>query len=218
MKIKHLLREQAEQAAKQVAELRKVLASLEKMAPKIQEVSQGNHYEFEAIESQLRGLHNMLESSKLGDHVSDIQDAIGYAIEAIQQANGLVYQVEVELKRSIRRVNLDIEDIEESEEWERRYGSAAAARSAADYNNQMNENDAEIEEEKASRALCLGSKPDAEIGASQLASCKSQGFRARDGKKSHLVGKKRITVGGHKIKGKKYGGPLPDYGTRKDQK
>jgi hypothetical protein len=217
MKIKHLLREQAEQAAKQIAELRKVLASLEKMAPKIQEVSQGNHYEFEEIESQLRGLNNMLESSKLGDHVSDIQDAIGYAMEAIQQANGLVYQVEVELKRSIRRVNLDIEDIEESEEWERRYGSAAAARSAADH-NQMNENDAEIEEEKASRALCLGSKPDAEIGASQLASCKSQGFRARDGKKSHLVGKKRITVGGHKIKGKKYGGPLPDYGTRKDQK
>jgi hypothetical protein len=30
-----------------------------------------------------------------------------------------------------------------------------------------------------------------------------------------LVGKKRITVGGKKIKGKKYGGPLPDHGTRK---
>lgn len=217
MKIKHLLREQAEQAAKQIAELQKALVSLEKMAPKIQEVSQGNHYEFEEIESQLRGLHSMLESSKLGDHVSDIQDAIGYAIEAIQQANGLVYQVEVELKRSIRRINLDIEDIEESEEWERRHGNPGAVRSAAD-SNQMNETDEEIEEEKASRALCLGSKPDAEIGASQLASCKSQGFRARDGKKSHLIGKKRITVGGHKIKGKKYGGPLPDYGTRKDQK
>lgn len=68
--------------------------------------------------------------------------------------------------------------------------------------------------EKASRKLCLSTKPDDELGASNLASCKSQGLRARDGKKSHKVGNKRITVGGKKIKGKKYGGPLPDYGTR----
>lgn len=74
---------------------------------------------------------------------------------------------------------------------------------------------------KASRALCVSSKPDSELGASNLASCKSQGLRARDGEKSHLIGhggsKVRITVGGKKIKGKKYGGPLPDYGTRKNQ-
>jgi hypothetical protein len=68
--------------------------------------------------------------------------------------------------------------------------------------------------EKASRKLCLSTKPDDELGSSNLASCKSQGLRARDGKKSHKVGNKRITVGGKKIKGKKYGGPLPDYGTR----
>ena len=65
--------------------------------------------------------------------------------------------------------------------------------------------------EKASRKLCVSTKPDDELGSSNLASCKSQGLRSRDGKKSHLVGKKRITVGGKKIKGKKYGGPLPDY-------
>jgi hypothetical protein len=81
---------------------------------------------------------------------------------------------------------------------------------------------ASIEESgKASRQLCKSSKPDAELGASQLASCKSQGLRARDGEKSHLIGHGqsavRITVGGKKIKGKKYGGPLPDYGTRKGQ-
>ena len=67
----------------------------------------------------------------------------------------------------------------------------------------------------ASRALCLSKRPDKSLGASQLASCKSQGLRTRDGNKSHKVGNKRITVGGKKIKGKKYGGPLPDYGTRK---
>lgn len=66
-------------------------------------------------------------------------------------------------------------------------------------------------DEKASRKLCVSTRSDSELGASNLASCKSQGLRARDGKKSHLVGKKRITVGGKKIKGKKYGGPLPDY-------
>ncbi len=66
-------------------------------------------------------------------------------------------------------------------------------------------------EEKASRALCASNKSDAELGASNLASCKSQGLRARDGKKSHKVGNKRVTVGGKRIKGKKYGGKLPDW-------
>lgn len=78
------------------------------------------------------------------------------------------------------------------------------------------------EEGKASRRLCTSGIPDKDLGASQLASCKSQGLRARDGNKSHLIGhgnsSVRITVGGKKIKGKKYGGPLPDYGTRKNQK
>jgi hypothetical protein len=66
-------------------------------------------------------------------------------------------------------------------------------------------------DEKASRKLCLSRKRDSELGASNLSSCKSQGLRARDGKKSHKVGKNRVTVGGKKIKGKKYGGKLPDY-------
>jgi hypothetical protein len=67
---------------------------------------------------------------------------------------------------------------------------------------------------KASRALCISSKPDSDLGASQLASCKSQGLRAREGNKSHKLGKSsksRVKVGGHKIKGKEYGGPLPDW-------
>jgi len=66
-------------------------------------------------------------------------------------------------------------------------------------------------DEKASRKLCLSRKTDAELGASNLASCKSQGLRARDGQKSHKVGKTRVTVGGKKIRGKKYGGKIPDY-------
>jgi hypothetical protein len=76
--------------------------------------------------------------------------------------------------------------------------------------------DQELEERgRASRSLCLSAKPDSELGASQLSSCKSQGLRARDGEKSHKIskgGKKtRVKVGGHKIKGHKYGGPLPDW-------
>lgn len=68
-----------------------------------------------------------------------------------------------------------------------------------------------LDEAKASAKLCKSSTPNSKLGASQLASCKSQGYRRREGKKSHLVGKKRKTVGGKKIKGKKYGGPLPDW-------
>ena len=64
---------------------------------------------------------------------------------------------------------------------------------------------------QASTTLCKSSKPDSALGASALASCKSQGLRRRDGKKSHKVGKKRVTVGGKKLKGQKYGGPLKDY-------
>jgi hypothetical protein len=75
-----------------------------------------------------------------------------------------------------------------------------------------------ISEVKASRALCISSRPSSELGASQLASCKSQGFRARSGNKSHKLGRSpesRVKVGGHRLKGKKYGGKLPDWGTRK---
>jgi hypothetical protein len=81
---------------------------------------------------------------------------------------------------------------------------------------------AELQEHgPTSRKLCVSNVSDDALGASALASCKSQGLRARDGKKSHLIGhgasKVRVTVGGKKIKGKAHGGPLPDYGTRKGQ-
>ena len=77
------------------------------------------------------------------------------------------------------------------------------------------EHDIELDEHgKASKELCQSSRPDSDLGASNLASCKSQGLRARDGEKSHKLGKgpeSRVKVGGHRIKGKKYGGPLPDW-------
>lgn len=81
--------------------------------------------------------------------------------------------------------------------------------------NYAKKEDIELDERgRASRTLCKSSKPDSELGASALASCKSQGYRARDGNKSHKLGKtadSRMKVGGHRIKGKKYGGPLPDW-------
>jgi len=76
--------------------------------------------------------------------------------------------------------------------------------------HEISEIDVDVEE-KASAKLCKSSKPNSALGASNLASCKSQGYRRREGKKSHKIGNKRVTVGGKKIKGKKYGGPLPDY-------
>jgi|TARA_B110000977_G_scaffold133451_1_gene169959 hypothetical protein len=69
----------------------------------------------------------------------------------------------------------------------------------------------DLEEWKASKELCRSSRPNSKLGASALASCRSQGLRTRSGKKSHKIGKKRVTVGGKKLKGKAYGGSLPDY-------
>jgi len=71
--------------------------------------------------------------------------------------------------------------------------------------------DSDVTEEPASRELCQSGKPDSALGASQLSSCKSQGYRSRDGGKSHKIGSERVKVRGQKIKGKKYGGPLPDW-------
>jgi hypothetical protein len=73
-------------------------------------------------------------------------------------------------------------------------------------------------DEKASRKLCTSTASNKDLGASNLASCKSQGLRAREGNKSHLLGRgpeSRVVMGGHKLKGKKYGGKIPDWGTRK---
>ena len=69
----------------------------------------------------------------------------------------------------------------------------------------------DLDEWQASKELCRSSRPNSALGASALASCKSQGMRTRSGTKSHKIGKKRVTVGGKKIKGKSHGGPLPDY-------
>ena len=72
--------------------------------------------------------------------------------------------------------------------------------------------DSEINNEwQASKKLCRSSRPNDSLGASALASCKSQGLRKREGKKSHKIGKRRVTVGGKKITGKDHGGPLPDW-------
>lgn len=68
-----------------------------------------------------------------------------------------------------------------------------------------------VGETPASRALCTSGKPDSALGASNLSSCKSQGYRSRDGGKSHKIGNERIKVRGKKLKGKKYGGSLPDW-------
>ena len=75
----------------------------------------------------------------------------------------------------------------------------------------LEHSDETVAEEPASRSLCTSGKPDSALGASQLASCKSQGYRSREGGKSHKVGGDRVKVRGKKIKGKKYGGPLPDW-------
>lgn len=59
---------------------------------------------------------------------------------------------------------------------------------------------------KASVALCRSSKPDSKLGASNLASCKAQGLRARDTDKSQKKGDTRVDLDNIKAKSEKYGG------------
>ena len=55
------------------------------------------------------------------------------------------------------------------------------------------------------------SKPKSSLPASWISSCKSQGKRKRTGNRVAKLGGKTKKVAGKKIKGKRYGGPLPDY-------
>jgi len=71
--------------------------------------------------------------------------------------------------------------------------------------------DSDLTEWKASKELCKSSRADSSLGASALSSCRSQGLRARDSKVKHTIDKKRSKISGRTIKGKKYGGPLPDW-------
>jgi len=69
-------------------------------------------------------------------------------------------------------------------------------------------------EAKAPEKLCKSRIPDDQLGASQLASCKSQGLRARDSGDSYTIGGKVVKLRNKKIRGKKYGGPLPAHGKK----
>ena len=75
--------------------------------------------------------------------------------------------------------------------------------------------ESDLLEWQASRSLCKSSKPNSALGASALASCKSQGYRRRSHKRKFRVSpnEPRQSVKGRKIKGAEYGGPLPDYGS-----
>ena len=70
--------------------------------------------------------------------------------------------------------------------------------------------DALLEKEwKASAKLCKSSTPDSKLGASALSSCKSQGYRARDGKKSQSFKARRDeSKGMEKAMGKRAYSPI----------
>ena len=55
-------------------------------------------------------------------------------------------------------------------------------------------------EAKAPEKLCKSRIPDDQLGASQLASCKSQGLRARDSGDSYNIGGKKVKLRGKKIR------------------
>ena len=61
----------------------------------------------------------------------------------------------------------------------------------------------------APKGVC--SKPASDLPASWVSSCKSKGKMKRTGNRSEKIRGKTQKVAGKRIKGKKYGGPLPDY-------
>lgn len=72
----------------------------------------------------------------------------------------------------------------------------------------------EVIEAKASAKLCKSSTPDKDLGASQLASCKSQGLRKRNTKRKYHIGGVTKGISGKKVRGGKYGGNLPVHGVK----
>jgi len=72
----------------------------------------------------------------------------------------------------------------------------------------------EVIEAKASAKLCKSSTPDKDLGASQLASCKSQGLRKRTTKRKYHIGGVTKGISGKKVRGGKYGGTLPVHGVK----
>lgn len=78
----------------------------------------------------------------------------------------------------------------------------------------FNNNEAELDEAgKADKALCISKKTDAELGASQLSSCKAQGLRKRDTNRKFKTGgsDKPKSIKGKRVKSSDYGGPLPKW-------
>ena len=61
----------------------------------------------------------------------------------------------------------------------------------------------------APRGAC--NKPASQQPASWVSSCKSKGKMKRTGNRSEKIGGRTQKVAGKRIKGRKYGGPLPDY-------
>ena len=61
----------------------------------------------------------------------------------------------------------------------------------------------------APKGVC--SRPKDSLPSSWISSCKSQGRMKRTGNRVAKLGGKTKKVAGKRIKGKKYGGPLPDY-------
>ncbi len=55
------------------------------------------------------------------------------------------------------------------------------------------------------------SKPKSSLPASWVSSCKSKGKMKRSGNRSEKIRGRTQKVAGKRIKGKAYGGPLPDY-------
>lgn len=105
-----------------IAQIEAHISSLERLLPTVLKISKDNHYVFEEIESQIMGIKQSLEGFD-SNSVLDLEDAIDESVQAIRQANGSVYNLEKTIKELLKSAQYEIDDIVDSEEWERRHGT-----------------------------------------------------------------------------------------------
>ena len=106
----------------EIKRLEGVLSNLERLMPTVEKVSKENHYVFEDIESQVSMLLQSIE--EIGDESAmfDLKSEVESAVERIRQANGAVYSIEKTLKSLIRSTQYAIEDAQDENEFESRFG------------------------------------------------------------------------------------------------
>lgn len=105
-----------------IQQLETIIANLEQLMPAVMKL-QKNHYEFEAIEDEIRTLTEPVNGVGDKSAIVDLTDAMEAAVSQIRQANAAVYEIEKTLKSLIKHTTYALDDARDEEQYESRFGS-----------------------------------------------------------------------------------------------